>query len=88
MGAPDGRKLPRARRRRKTVAAAAGLLYARRESREIIVPSPQDKAWSDGFAAGKRGRPQTASPYKKGAFMIAWQQGWQNGVKAKNDKQA
>lgn len=52
------------------------------------MPSPQDKAWSDGFAAGKRGRPQTASPYKKGAFMIAWQQGWQNGVKAKNDRQA
>jgi len=53
---------------------------------EKYVASPQDKAWSDGYAAGKKGRPETVSPYKKGAFMIAWQQGWQNGVKARDDK--
>jgi ribosome modulation factor len=35
---------------------------------------PQDKAWSEGYAAGKRGRPETVSPYKKGAFSVAWQQ--------------
>ena len=58
------------------------------QSMEKYVAGPQDKAWSEGYAAGKRGRPETVSPYKKGAFMVAWQQGWQNGVKARDDKQA
>ncbi|WEK44531.1 MAG: ribosome modulation factor [Candidatus Sphingomonas colombiensis] len=46
--------------------------------------NPQEKAWSDGFAAGKRGRPESVCPYKKGGFMVAWQEGWRNGVKSRN----
>jgi len=50
------------------------------------VPAPQDKAWSDGYAAGKRGKPDSACPYKKGTAMTAWQQGWQNGAKSRDAK--
>jgi ribosome modulation factor len=46
--------------------------------------APQDKAWQDGYAAGKNGKPESASPYKKGTLMVAWQQGWSNGVKARD----
>jgi len=49
--------------------------------------NPQEKAWSDGYAVGKKGKPQTMNPFKKGGFMAAWQEGWQAGVKARDAAQ-
>jgi ribosome modulation factor len=46
--------------------------------------NPQEKAWSDGYAAGKKGKPETVCPFKKGGFMAAWQEGWRNGMKARD----
>ena len=43
---------------------------------------PQEQAWSEGYAAGRNGKPEAASPYKKGTLMAKWQQGWQAGAKA------
>ncbi len=45
--------------------------------------APQDKAWQDGYAAGKRGKPDSANPYKKGMLQLAWQTGWENGHNAR-----
>lgn len=49
--------------------------------------NPQEKAWSDGYTVGKKGKPQTMNPFKKGGFMTAWQEGWQAGVKARDAAQ-
>lgn len=43
---------------------------------------PKEKSWSEGFGAGRNGKPITASPYKKGVMMVAWQDGWRAGAKA------
>ena len=47
-----------------------------------VVAGPKEKSWSEGYGAGKNGKPITASPYKKGVMMVAWQDGWREGVKA------
>jgi ribosome modulation factor len=44
--------------------------------------APQDRAWQEGYAAGKNGKPESASPYKSGTLMAAWQKGWSAGAKA------
>lgn len=48
----------------------------------------QDKAWDRGFRAGANGQPDSACPYKQGMVYIAWHQGWRNGVKSQDDKDA
>lgn len=50
--------------------------------------NPQEKAWSDGYAAGKKGKPEAVNPFRKGGFMVAWQEGWRNGKAARSDAPA
>ena len=53
-----------------------------KERMEIHVAAPQEKAWQDGYAVGKKGKPEKLNPYKKGMLLAAWQEGWRNGAKA------
>jgi ribosome modulation factor len=52
------------------------------------VPAPQEKAWQDGYAVGKKGKPETLNPFKKGMLLTAWQEGWRNGAKTRDGDKA
>lgn len=45
--------------------------------------SPHDRAWSEGYKAGKIDREINSCPYGSGMMQQAWQNGWREGQKAK-----
>ncbi len=50
--------------------------------------SPHDRAWSEGYKAGTHSQSLSSSPYKKGMMQVAWHQGWREGVKTLDVKDA
>lgn len=57
-------------------------------NRENIMANPTETAWAQGYKTGLNGKPDTLCPFKKGALMQAWMQGWENGAKSRSEKQA
>ena len=48
--------------------------------------NPQERAWSEGYKAGKHNEPMSKCPYRSGMAMQAWMQGWRNGQQSRDAK--